>query len=309
MTLAEISRHCYELAQSYLDLDGSTLDGVINETQNAIRLTRDYFLEDIFTRWSPLDGEISFSYNGGKDCQVLLLLYLGCLWEFFVVQAGKSQYALQFQLFPMHSLPSVFINLDETFPILYRFINESAARYHLELYESCPQCNDGPCDMPSQFRRFLDGPGEGTRAIVIGVRYTDPFGDQLEPIQRTDSNWPDFVRLQPLLHWRLSNVWSFLLYSGEPISELYKVGFTSIGSIEGTTPNPHLLRTKHSGAREKEEGRSPFQWEIDHRYIASATAREEHSEEWLQSLAEQYLPGWYLTDDSLERAGRLKKGK
>lgn len=298
-TLGDVAKHCYQFTESYLNLPERS--SVIIETKNAIRLTRSYFIQDIFSKWSPLNGEISFSYNGGKDCQVLLLLYLSCLWEYFVCHAQNSQYDRKYHRFPMTKLPTVFIDLEETFSTLEEFIVSTSTRYHLSLYEN--QREHG-ITMPVAFERFLQLYPE-TKAIVIGIRHTDPYGEYLKPIQPTDSNWPDFIRLQPLLHWKLTNIWSFLLYSGEPISGLYGVGFTSIGSINSTMPNPHL---KESNIVSRE---SMFEWEIKHSFQGSQSPNvsplSSEDQKLLDSFEDRYLPGWYLTDDSLERDGRIKK--
>lgn len=306
MTLADISRHCYELTQAYLGAQNAS--SIVQETQEAIRETRAIILTEVFSRWSPLNGEISFSYNGGKDCQVLLLLYLGCLWEFFALQVSRSQYAAAYQRFPLQNLFSVYIDLAETFPSLETFVDETAARYELSLYSSRREHGAQASDMAAAFSDFLERYPE-TQAILIGVRATDPFGETLKPVQKTDKGWPDFYRVQPLLHWRLAHVWSFLLYSGEPVCGLYEHGFTSIGSVDTTLPNPHLRGLGETAPQHK------FQWEVEHSYGTAgsginARPLDPSDVSWLAALGEdKYLPGWYLTDDSVERAGRIKRKK
>ena len=256
MGLGEISELCYRITESYLQLPNRT--DIITETKDAIRLTREYLLDDIFTRWSPINGQISFSYNGGKDCQVLLLLYLSCLWEFFYINGKTSQFDYEYQKFPMKLLPTVFIDQDATFITLEKFISETSQRYSLSLYESRREVSKNQ-NMADSFRDFLKIYPE-TEAIVIGIRHTDPYGESLKPIQKTDSNWPEFIRLQPLLHWKLASIWSFLLFSNEPICGLYGVGFTSIGSMESTVPNPYLSKKGNDVLPLQ------FEWEINNAF-------------------------------------------
>lgn len=305
MNLGQISQFCYDLTSSYLQIKNETQ--VITETQDAIRLTRQYLLNDTFSRWSPLNSEISFSYNGGKDCQVLLLLYLSCLWEFFLLHVNSSQYEAEYHAFPLKKLPTVFIDQEETFSTLEQFVKDTSKRYCLSLYEPIRD-EDKSANMADAFREFLKVHPE-TKSIVIGIRHTDPFAENLKPIQRTDPEWPDFVRLQPLLHWKLTHIWSFLLYSGEPICGLYNVGFTSIGSIRDTLPNPHLK------INDGKPLNLNFRWEIEHSYgkfgkcadhSVKTSDLSKSDTELLAKLGERYLPGWYLVDDSLERAGRIK---
>ncbi|SCU80492.1 LADA_0B07800g1_1 [Lachancea dasiensis] len=299
MTLAEVAERCYHITSSYLA--SSSDSAIVGSTKEALNLTRRYFLQDVFTQWNPFSKKLSFSYNGGKDCQVLLILYLSCLWEFFAESVGSSQYPAQYHQFPLRFLPTVYINQTETFTTLENSIESTRKRYFLSVYES-PQ---NQTSMPEAFKKFLDVHPQ-TEAIVIGIRHTDPFGSDLDCVQKTDKNWPTFMRIQPLLHWKLANVWSLLLYSNEEICGLYETGFTSIGSINSTVPNP-FLKKSHSDLQ------NPFQWEIEN---AFGKRKEDINKVRVSKLSsadvqlfagcsdDEYYPGWYLVDDSLERAGR-----
>lgn len=306
MDLGQIAQYCYNLTTSYLRIENAT--SVISETQDAIKLTRRCFLDDIFPTWSPLNSEISFSYNGGKDCQALLLLYLSCIWEFFLLTLEHSLYDPKYHAFPLKELPTVFIDHEQTFSTLEEFVATSSKRYCLSLYES-GRDNERDTSMADAFKKYLEVHPE-MKAFVIGIRHTDPYAANLKAIQRTDANWPDFLRLQPFLHWKLANVWSFLIYSNEPICGLYGLGLTSIGSINNTLPNPHLK------VDQDDKPNLMFQWEIEHAFSDSKDASGEAVNvstvnaanlKLLNQPQDRYLPGWYLTDDSLERAGRIKK--
>lgn len=304
MNLGQVSEYCYNVTNSYLQITNTTQ--IIADTQEAIKLTKKYLLQDIFPRWSPLNSEISFSYNGGKDCQVLLLLYLGCIWEFFLRSLQDTQYDRQYHEYPLKRLPTVFIDQEQTFSTMEDFVCSTSERYCLSLYESLRD-DSNSVSMAEAFEQYLEQHLE-TKAIVIGIRYTDPYAADLKTIQPTDSDWPDFLRLQPLLHWKLSNIWSFLLYSNEPICGIYSMGFTSVGSIKNSLPNPHLQKDR------EDRPDLMFQWEITHAFgkTAGNDQKVNVSEvnprdlELLKESKEQYLPGWYLVDDSLERAGRVK---
>lgn len=306
MNLEEVAHHCYNLTTSYLQIENAT--SIISETQDAIKLTRRYFLNDIFPTWSPLNSEISFSYNGGKDCQALLLLYLSCIWEFFVLTLQDCQYGRKYHAFPLKELPTVFIDQEQTFLTLEKFVSESSKRYCLSLYES-GRDTEKDSSMAEAFEQYL-GVHPEMQAFVIGIRHTDPYASNLKTIQRTDADWPDFLRLQPLLHWKLENVWSFLLYSNEPICGLYGVGLTSIGGISNTIPNPYLKIDQENSPDLK------FEWEIKHAYSQDqnhpdgtvCTSKVDPNDlKLLDQPQDHYLPGWYLIDDSLERAGRIRK--
>lgn len=50
-------------------------------------------------------------------------------------------------------------------------------------------------------------------------------------------DYPPFMRVNPILSWSYSEVWTFLRITGVPYCRLYDQGFTSVGSITNTFPN------------------------------------------------------------------------
>ncbi|EDO15543.1 hypothetical protein Kpol_479p31 [Vanderwaltozyma polyspora DSM 70294] len=308
MDLGHLAQLCYNMTESYLQITNGT--DVINGTQEAIRITKDQLLLDIFKKWNPFNDALSFSFNGGKDCQVLLLLYLSCLWEFFMLGVSSSQFDRKYHKFPLTKLPSVLISQEEVFSTVDSYIAESIDRYNLDLYESTPQ-NGNHIDMAQAFENYLNL-YPSTKAIVIGVRYTDPFGEHFKPLQPTDSNWPYFLRVQPILHWKLENIWSYLLFSGEPICGMYAKGFTSIGDIDNTLPNPYLIinstNVKPQFLFSKEVERSFYQDKNATNEI-NITPLQPIDIKLIDSFEDDYYPGWFLVDDAKERAGRIKKQK
>lgn len=82
------------------------------------------------------------------------------------------------------------------------------------------------------------------------------------------------MRVNPILNWEYGHVWHFLRTFNLPYCILYDQGFTSLGKVTDTRPNPALLRKPMSA----ENGESLSYW-----------------------------PAYMLADWSLERAGRLNK--
>lgn len=75
----------------------------------------------------------------------------------------------------------------------------------------------------------------------MGNRETDPYSTGLQPIEKSSSGWPDFIRVFPIIQWDYKTVWRFLIAFNLPYCKLYDLGFTSLGEKHNSQPNPHLL--------------------------------------------------------------------
>lgn len=104
------------------------------------------------------------------------------------------------------------------------------------------------------------------KASLMGIRKGDPGSENLQPFAPTDSDWPQLIRVNPILHWSYSQVWTFLLKHNIPYCSLYDQGYTSIGSKSTTMRNPLLKDPNNPSA---------------------------------------YLPAYTLLDKSAEREGRV----
>eukprot|EP01132_Coremiostelium_polycephalum_P003163 gene3163-3961_t len=78
------------------------------------------------------------------------------------------------------------------------------------------------------------------KAIFVGIRHTDPYCQHLKPFSPTDPGWPPFIRVNPILEWDYNNIWDFIKLFNVPYCELYDEGYTSIGVTNDTIPNPNL---------------------------------------------------------------------
>ncbi|CCE61171.1 hypothetical protein TPHA_0A00860 [Tetrapisispora phaffii CBS 4417] len=319
ISLEKVSQLCYNITESYLSLNNS--NSIIQETQLTLQNSRRDILNTVFTNWNPFGSKIAFSYNGGKDCQVLLILYLSCLWEYFYTFAQQSQYGMEYMQFPISSVSSVLISNDVNFLTMEHFIKDTVDRYHLDMYDFSNAKNSvsSKKNMADLFQDYLDDKSE-IEAIVVGVRHSDPYSENLSLIDMTDEGWPNFYRVQPLLDWHLTNIWSFLIYSGEPICGLYGEGYTSIGDIDNTLPNPNLNTNEKHQFYFSEELKSAFNrnrnqsTEIgidngDQDFKVNLSNLDKSDRQLLHSYNATYYPGWYLIDEKLERAGRIKKPK
>ena len=78
------------------------------------------------------------------------------------------------------------------------------------------------------------------QAFIMGTRRSDPNGIHAERFEPSSGGWPPFMRINPILDWTYANVWSFLRHLNLRYCELYDRGYTSVGAIANTHPNPRL---------------------------------------------------------------------
>jgi FAD synthetase len=167
-----------------------------------------YGLENIFV-----------SFNGGKDCTVLLHLVLAVI---------KKKYAQYTQ--PIFCL---YVQSESPFPEQDEFIQHSKTYYNLEIMTIKSGIKDALQETLKKNPNY--------KACFMGTRRTDPYSSYLQVFQMTDANWPQIMRVSPLLDWHYCDIWDYLLYYKVPYCTLYDMGFTSLGNTENTTRNPSLI--------------------------------------------------------------------
>jgi len=134
--------------------------------------------------------EISLSYNGGKDCLVLLILLLCSL----------SQHAQRTQSPLPTNLQSVYIVSPHPFTEVDDFVNDSITRYKLDLARYA-------MPMKEAFGVYLEEKRK-VKAILVGTRRTDPHGETLTHFDETDKGWPKFMRVHPVIDWHYAEIWA-----------------------------------------------------------------------------------------------------
>ncbi|KAF2121577.1 hypothetical protein BDV96DRAFT_217283 [Lophiotrema nucula] len=165
--------------------------------------------------------EVSVAYNGGKDCLVLLILYL-CA----VHQKGLSK--------PPSPIQCVYIQAAHPFKEVEDFVAVSSKTYSLSVLEYAKP-------MKAAFADYLhDEPS--VKAIFVGTRRTDPHGEHLTHFDKTDHGWPDFMRIHPVIDWHYVDIWTFIRHLNIPYCSLYDCGYTSLGGTTDTHPNPALQK-------------------------------------------------------------------
>lgn len=153
-----------------------------------------------------------------------------------------------------YKLDSIYVNSEVPFPEVTEFIQLSTAHYQLNPITIKSSLKEG-------FEHYLKSVNTKVKVIVVGIRHADPYGSKLQYEQETDHNWPKFMRVHPILHWRYVDVWDFLIACGLPYCPLYDYGYTSLGGVDNTEPNmflrvgesflPAYMLEEHADERER----------------------------------------------------------
>lgn len=183
--------------------------------------------------------ELSLSYNGGKDCLVLLVLLLACLPRHFEPTPAPSLAPTPNGLMPTstastttahpHSQPppntplaatprattpssaapfpatlqSVYIVSPHPFAAVDAFVEASARNFHLDLRRYSLPMRDALAAYLADMPRL--------KAVFVGTRRTDPHGAKLTHFDPTDEGWPAFVRVHPVIDWHYAEIWAVSL--------------------------------------------------------------------------------------------------
>lgn len=259
----------------------------------------------VLSQWNL--NEMSISYNGGKDCLVQLIIYMAAIYKHLIIDGNSLTHHNQIHV------NATYVHTETEFKEQIQFLEKSVLQYGLDftavytLFDgksldnsdqivkeiAKEQSDSGACSgsikclfsttssLQCGFATYLNSNPE-IKAIIVGIRRTDPYGAYLNLQQRTDTNrgWPDFMRLHPILDWHTSEVWYFIKWleresfdSNFPITycSLYDAGYTSIGGCDNTVRNPQLKRK--------------------------------------DSQQERFWPAWWVLEDDIERLSRVQKGK
>lgn len=162
-------------------------------------------------------NKLCISFNGGKDCTVIL--HLLC--------------ALRCEAGLVEPLRALYIGTADPFPEIGEFVGQAVARYGLALETVTGRSiRDG-------LGAFL-GLHADLQAIAMGTRRDDPHASQLRPFTPTDAHWPQIMRVNPILDWHYGDVWTVMQRLGIPYCSLYDQGYSSLGDRHNTAKNPLL---------------------------------------------------------------------
>jgi len=168
----------------------------------------EYSLEHIF-----------LSFNGGKDCTVLLHLVYNLLKKRSTSQNSE--------------LLCIYLQPEEPFKEVESFVSDCSRKYFPIVIKSGLGTKQD-----ALFRICNDYPH--LKACLMGCRRTDPYCHHLNDFEMTTKGWPVLMRVNPLLDWTCDDIWQYLKIHNVPYCSLYDIGYTSLGDKTNTVPNPHL---------------------------------------------------------------------
>ncbi|KAH6898175.1 hypothetical protein B0T10DRAFT_101113 [Thelonectria olida] len=228
---------CYTLRQKVLAfLDENLTDPTLSNVQSQVRIANGV-IEDALRRYG--NEHLSISYNGGKDCLVLLILILACLPAVHPSSTANSDSSDSSQP-PSDPQPlkALYIVSSKPFQEVEDFVAETSKEYHLDLDRYATK-------MRPALEEYLAKRPE-VKAIFMGTRRTDPHAESLTHFDMTDKDWPQFMRVHPVIDWHYVEIWAFIRHLQIPFCELYNRGFTSLGGVTDTRPNPALAVDNNS---------------------------------------------------------------
>ncbi|EXF80877.1 phosphoadenosine phosphosulfate reductase [Colletotrichum fioriniae PJ7] len=232
----EVCHDIKEKVDAFLADDQKT--DVLRNVQKQLRASMGV-VDEALARYSL--EQISISYNGGKDCLVLLIILLAALARRYSSPPkashtngsnGTTSFPPEFQ--------AVYIVSKHPFAEVDDFVETTSAEYHLDVKRYAMSMKDG-------LEAYLaDRPN--VKAIFVGTRRTDPHGEKLTDFDPTDSGWPAFMRVHPVIDWHYAEIWAFIRHLEIPYCPLYDQGYTSLGGTQDTHPNPQLKTEGQNGA-------------------------------------------------------------
>lgn len=169
-------------------------------------------IKEAFERYK---SDVAVCFNGGKDATVLLDL---------VSRVSR--------LFPNEApIRPFYLRTGHDFNEVLSFLKDSERFWNVRVLElATTSLKDG-------LRELVDD--HHVKAVFLGVRRADVNYD-VQPFEETTPGWPPAMRVSPIFKWGYHDIWNYIDSLGIPVCDLYTRGYTSIGTMKDTRPNPKL---------------------------------------------------------------------
>ena len=203
--------------------DKSTTEEALNKAESIIDLA---FKKYCLVKSDHEDksfydlSKILVAFNGGKDCTLMLHLILRRANQ---ISLSRGKLRVMYIREPQ----------GETFPEVQDFVEETKTEFGLESIEVA----NG--DMRGGLEKIVRDHPE-VEAIFMGTRWTDPNAGWMDYFCKTSPGWPQVDLVAPILRMSYTDLWSLIHQLNVKYCSLYKKGYTSIGSVSDTVPNPEL---------------------------------------------------------------------
>ncbi len=201
------------------------------------------YLTKVILKESFDPERVFVAWTGGKDSTTVLYL-----WNDLIRKKGFS--------IPLNAL---FIDTGFTFEEIFSVIERIKSEIDLHLYIYRPQVDlsDYPkADVISCCRELKIEPlNRAIRERHIEVLLTGIRGD--EQVHRSKRCWeeersdPPYLQINPILHWKEADVWTYHITLSIPYCELYDRGYRSIDCIPCTSPAISLERDGRNPLKEE----------------------------------------------------------
>ena len=234
MTTVEFDPNPEEDAMEKLDqlLNGTSIDtelkALIKEALGAIEKCYKDFNDD----------EVMMAVNGGKDCLTMLHL----VHAYFQKHVRKNSKKTR--------IKALYIEENDSFPEVNELVKQSADTYDLDIIRvNSPMKVALTKVLEDKNPSWKNGQGVPCTilACFMGTRKNDPGGKNIKIFAPTSNGWPSCMRVSPILNWTYSDIWTFIRALSLPYPILYDQGYTSLGNVHNTKPNPHLLVKAEDG--------------------------------------------------------------
>lgn len=176
----------------------------------------------------PEDGQLALCFDGGKDGHVVFHLLK-------TLVNNSPDYRKRLARQPL-LIVNIIQDVDDVIPnaraLVRNLTEEWAGCLKLKEYINY-DIKKALFQIKSDYPKI--------EAIFMGVRRTDsPWYKNMTVFQKTDTGWPEFMRINPLIDWSYPAVWAYLLNKRIPYCKLYNEGYTSLGRQSNSAQNEHL---------------------------------------------------------------------
>lgn len=176
-------------------------------------------------------NQLCVSFNGGKDCCVVLYLF----------------YAVCLRLNARLPLKVLLIQIEHQFAEMNFFVDNVIKSFYSAQILEFIVFDEKPSKSLKDCLSDLKVTHPVLTGILMGTRRTDSaYFASMSAFAPTDGSWPMFMRINPILDWTYSEIWFFIRVLKLPYCSLYDRGYTSVDNMVNTVPNQDLSRENGS---------------------------------------------------------------